>query len=156
MKKIIFGFALSLLGAASHAANMDIVDTAVSAGKFNTLVAAVSAASLVDTLKSPGPFTVFAPTDDAFAALPPGTVEALLKDIPALTNILLYHVVADSLDEVTLVNSGTIKTVQGQDVVIMKKDGQLYLNGSKVLVSEIKASNGVIYVIDAVLLPSAN
>jgi transforming growth factor-beta-induced protein len=156
MKHIIATLALTLFTVGAHAeAKLDIVDTAVSAGKFNTLVAAVGAAGLESTLRSEGPFTVFAPTDDAFAALPAGTVEALLGDIPALQNILLYHVSVGRLSASDLIAQGRVTTVQGQKVMVNKMGQDLFINGAKVLISEIAASNGTIYVIDAVLLPSA-
>ena len=134
----------------------DIVDTAVGAGSFKTLVAAVTAAGLVDTLKSAGPFTVFAPTDEAFAKLPAGTVEALLKDIPKLTAVLTYHVVAGKVlaaDAVKL-DGKEAKTVQGGSVKISTTGG-VKLNGtSNVVTTDILCTNGVIHVIDGVILPS--
>ena len=136
------------------AQDMDIVDIAVADGRFETLVAAVTAADLVDTLKSEGPFTVFAPTDDAFAALPAGTVEALLADIPALTDILLYHVVSGEVLAETVVTLDSATTVQGSDVTISVTDEGVFLNDTvQVIITDIMASNGVIHVIDAVLIP---
>jgi uncharacterized surface protein with fasciclin (FAS1) repeats len=132
----------------------DIVGTADAAGTFTTLLAAVEAAGLTATLQGEGPFTVFAPTDEAFALLPEGTLEALLADIPALTDILLYHVVPGAVlsGDVVMLESAT--TVQGADITIEVVDGEVILNGSvKVTVVDIAASNGVIHVIDAVLLP---
>ena len=135
-------------------ATADIVDTAVAAGSFTTLAAALEAADLVDTLKGEGPFTVFAPTDAAFAALPAGTVEGLLADIPALTDILLYHVVAGDVRAADVVSLSSATTVGGQDISIAVVDGEVVLNGSvKVVTTDIVASNGVIHVIDGVLLP---
>ena len=134
----------------------DIVDTAVSAGSFTTLVAAVQATGLVDTLKSAGPFTVFAPTDEAFAKLPAGTVEALLKDIPKLTAILTYHVVAGKVlaADVVKLDGKEAKTVQGGSVKISTTGG-VKLNGtSNVVTTDILCTNGVIHVIDGVILPS--
>lgn len=132
----------------------DIVDIAVEDGRFTTLVAAVQATGLVDTLKGEGPFTVFAPTDDAFAALPEGTVESLLEDIPALTDILLYHVVAGEAMAADVVTLSSVTTVNGLDVSITVEDGNVYLNDTvQVIITDIEASNGVIHVIDAVLLP---
>jgi transforming growth factor-beta-induced protein len=132
----------------------DIVDIAVADGRFTTLVAAVEAAGLVDTLKSEGPFTVFAPTDDAFAALPEGTVEALLADIPTLTDILLYHVVAGEAMAADVVTLSAVTTVNGLDVSITVEDGHVFLNDTvQVIITDIVATNGVIHVIDAVLLP---
>lgn len=132
----------------------DIVDTAVDAGSFNTLVAAVQAAGLVDTLKGEGPFTVFAPTDDAFAALPEGTVENLLKpeNKDQLVEILTYHVVAGKVMSGDLSNNMMAPTVQGGDVTIMTEGG-VTVNGANVVQADIATSNGVIHVIDAVILP---
>lgn len=130
----------------------DIVDTAVSAGQFSTLVAAVKAAGLVDVLKGDGPFTVFAPTDEAFAKLPAGTVESLLKDKEALTKILTYHVVPGNVKVGDVVKLNSAKTVQGQKVKIDTKDG-VKINNAKVVKTDIAASNGTIHVIDTVLIP---
>jgi len=130
----------------------DIVDTAVAAGTFKTLVAAVTAAKLVDTLKSKGPFTVFAPTDEAFAKLPKGTVEGLLKDIPKLTAVLTYHVVAGKVMAADVVKLKSAKTVQGQEVKIDASKG-VKVNDATVIKADIVTDNGVIHVIDKVLLP---
>jgi uncharacterized surface protein with fasciclin (FAS1) repeats len=134
-----------------------IVDIAVKAGNFTTLVAAVKAADLVDTLKSPGPFTVCAPTDEAFGKLPKGTVEGLLKDIPKLKNILLYHVVAGKAMSADVSKMKTAKTVQGQDIKIDASKWHLHknikINDANVIKADIVADNGVIHVIDKVLLP---
>ena len=131
----------------------DIVDTAVSAGSFTTLVAAVKAAGLVDTLKGAGPFTVFAPTDEAFAKLPEGTVEALLKDIPKLTKILTYHVVSGKVLAADVVNLKSAKTVEGSEVKIDASNG-VKINDSTVTTADVAADNGVIHIIDSVLLPA--
>jgi uncharacterized surface protein with fasciclin (FAS1) repeats len=131
----------------------DNVDTAVADGRFTTLVAAIEAADLVDALKAEGPLTVFAPTDDAFAALPEGTVEALLADIPALTDILLYHVVEGKVMAADVVELSAAATLLGQEVAISVMDGKVMLNDSQVILTDVEASNGVIHVIDAVLLP---
>lgn len=131
----------------------DIVDIAVGAGTFNTLVAAVQAAGLVDTLKGEGPFTVFAPTDEAFAALPEGTIDALLADIPTLTAILTYHVVPGAVLSTDLTEGMMAETVNGQSVTITLADG-VQVNGANVVTADIIASNGVIHVIDAVILPN--
>jgi uncharacterized surface protein with fasciclin (FAS1) repeats len=135
----------------------DIVDTAVAAGNFKTLVTAVKAAGLVDTLKSKGPFTVFAPTDDAFAKLPKGTVEGLLKDIPKLKTVLTYHVVAGKVMAADVVKLKTAKTVQGQDVKIDASKWHLHknvkINDANVIKADIATDNGVIHVIDKVILP---
>ena len=132
----------------------DIVDTAVEAGNFNTLAAALEAAGLIETLKGDGPFTVFAPTDDAFAALPAGTVEDLHKpeNKDALTKILTYHVVAGKVMSGDLSNGMEAETVQGGSVTIMTEGG-VTVNDAKVVSADIEASNGVIHVIDAVILP---
>ena len=161
MKRLLYAatlFAL-LFAAVSPAAaapanqEQDIVDIAVADGRFTTLVAAVQAAGLVDTLKSDGPFTVFAPTDDAFNALPEGTIEALLNDIPALTDILLYHVVSGKVMAADVVALESATTVLGKDVAIKVEDGDVFINDAQVIITDIEASNGVIHVIDAVLLP---
>lgn len=131
----------------------DIVDTAVSAGSFTTLVAAVTAAGLVDTLKGAGPFTVFAPTDEAFAKLPAGTVEALLKDIPKLTKILTYHVVSGKVMAADVVKLKSAKTVEGSEVKIDASSG-VKINDSTVTTADVVADNGVIHIIDSVLLPA--
>ena len=134
-----------------------IVDIAVEDGRFETLVAAVTAAGLVDTLSGEGPFTVFAPTDDAFAALPEGTVESLLEDPEgALTDVLLYHVVDGAVPAETVVTLDAATTLGGEDVSITVDGGSVFLNGSvEVIITDIEASNGIIHVIDTVLLPSA-
>jgi uncharacterized surface protein with fasciclin (FAS1) repeats len=135
----------------------DIVDTAVAAGSFKTLVTAVKAAGLVDTLKGKGPFTVFAPNDDAFAKLPKGTVEGLLKDIPKLKSVLTYHVVAGKVMAADAVKLKTAKTVQGQEVKIDAAKWHLHMNpkinDANVVKADVVADNGVIHVIDKVLLP---
>jgi uncharacterized surface protein with fasciclin (FAS1) repeats len=133
----------------------DIVDTAVSAGSFQTLVAAVKAAGLVDTLKGPGPFTVFAPTDEAFAKLPAGTLDDLLKpeNKEKLTAILTYHVVPGKVMAADVMKLKTAKTVQGQNVRVKAKGGAVMINEAKVAKADIETSNGVIHVIDAVILP---
>ena len=134
---------------------MDIVDTAVANGSFNTLAAALQAADLVGTLKSDGPFTVFAPTDEAFAKLPAGTVETLLKpeNKDKLVSILTYHVVAGKVKSAKVVKLDSATTVNGADVKISVRDGSVYVNGAKVIKADVYASNGVIHVVDTVLLP---
>jgi uncharacterized surface protein with fasciclin (FAS1) repeats len=133
----------------------DIVDTAVGAGSFKTLVAAVKAADLVDTLKGKGPFTVFAPTDEAFAKLPPGTVESLLKpeNKKKLIAVLTYHVVPGKVMAKDVVKLTEAKTVQGSAVTVAVKDGKVSVDGANVVKADIETSNGVIHVIDAVILP---
>ena len=133
-----------------------IVDIAVADGRFTTLVAAVQAAGLVDTLNSEGPFTVFAPTDDAFAKLPEGTVEALLADPEALANILLYHVVPGKVMAADVVDLEYALSAQGAPIDVSVKDGAVYVNDAQVLIADIEASNGVIHVIDTVILPPAD
>ena len=130
-----------------------IVDIAVADGRFETLVAAVVAADLAETLSGEGPYTVFAPTDDAFAKLPEGTVEALLADIPALTDILLYHVVEGEVLAADVVELQFAETLLEKDIEIRVKDGMVYLNDAQVIITDIMADNGVIHVIDTVLLP---
>jgi len=132
-----------------------IVDIAVADGRFQTLVAALGAADLVGTLSGEGPFTVFAPTDEAFAKLPEGTVEALLNDIPALTDILLYHVVSGEVLAEQVVTLEEAQTALGENVSIRVEDGNVYINDSMVIITDIVADNGVIHVIDSVLLPPA-
>ena len=136
----------------------DIVDTAVSAGQFKTLAAALTAAGLVDTLKGPGPFTVFAPTDAAFANLPAGTLDTLLKpeSKAKLTAILTYHVVAGKVMAADVVKLKEAKTVNGAMVAVKVDGGNVMINNAKVATADIGASNGVIHVIDTVLLPPAN
>ena len=133
----------------------DIVDTAVGAGSFTTLVAAVQAAGLVDTLKGEGPFSVFAPTDEAFAALPEGTIATLLlpKNKDKLISILTYHVVSGKVMSTDLSNGMMATTIQGDNVTIMTENG-VTVNGAKVVTADIETSNGVIHVIDAVILPN--
>jgi uncharacterized surface protein with fasciclin (FAS1) repeats len=135
----------------------DIVDTAVGAGSFKTLAAALGAANLVSTLKGPGPFTVFAPTDAAFAKLPPGTVDSLLKDIPQLTSILTYHVVPGKVlaSAVVKLDGQKVKTVQGTEVLIGVNSNGVTVDGAKVVQTDITCDNGVIHVIDTVILPKA-
>jgi uncharacterized surface protein with fasciclin (FAS1) repeats len=136
-------------------ASADIVDTAVAAGSFNTLAAALKAAGLVETLKGPGPFTVFAPTDAAFAKLPAGTVESLLKpeNKAKLAGILTYHVVPGKVMAADVVKLTEAKTVNGQSVAIVVKDGKVTVDGANVVKTDVVASNGVIHVIDSVILP---
>ena len=140
---------------AEDSARKDIVDTAVSAGSFKTLVAAVKAAGLVDTLKGPGPFTVFAPTDEAFAKLPPGTVEDLLKpeNKDKLVAILTYHVVPARATAKDVAGMPTAKTVNGKELKLKSDNGKVTVDKANVVKTDIEASNGVIHVIDTVLLP---
>ena len=148
--------AVLLPPAEEAAAPGTIIDIAVADGRFTTLVAAVQAAGLVETLSGEGPFTVFAPTDDAFAALPAGTLDSLLlpENKQQLTDILLYHVVSGKVMAADVVGLTSAPTVLGKDIAITVKDGSVYLNDTvKIIITDIEASNGVIHVIDAVLLP---
>ena len=144
--------------ASAYAADKDILDTAVAAGQFKTLAAALTAAGLVDTLKGPGPFTVFAPTDAAFAKLPAGTLDTLLKpeSKAKLTAILTYHVIAGKVMAADVVMLKEAKTVNGAMVAVKVDGGNVMINNAKVTTADIEASNGIIHVIDAVLLPPAN
>ncbi len=164
MNRLLAAFLLSLAAcggsskptetpaSATPAATADIVDTAVAAGSFTTLVAAVKAAGLVETLKGEGPFTVFAPTDEAFAKLPPGTVEALLADKDKLTRVLTYHVVAGKVMAKDVAGMTSATTVQGGALAIDTSAG-VKVGGATVITADVEASNGVIHVIDTVLLP---
>jgi uncharacterized surface protein with fasciclin (FAS1) repeats len=150
--------ALGALGAqgTALAASKDIVDTAVAAGSFKTLVTALQAADLVDTLKGPGPFTVFAPTDDAFAKIPKADLDALLKDKKALTTVLTYHVVAGKVMAADVVKLTQANTLEGSTVKITVMGGKVMVNNANVTATDIVASNGVIHVIDTVLMPPKN
>jgi uncharacterized surface protein with fasciclin (FAS1) repeats len=147
------GLAMTPVGAADHHEKKDIVDTAVAAGNFKTLAAALEAAGLIETLKGKGPFTVFAPTDEAFAKLPAGTVEALLKDKEKLTKILLYHVVSGNVMAKDVVKLKSAKTVEGSSVKINVNGGKVMVDNANVIKTDIATSNGVIHVIDAVIIP---
>ena len=144
-----------VLALTSMASAADIVDTAAAAGQFKTLVAAVKAAGLVDTLKGPGPFTVFAPTDAAFAKLPAGTVESLLKpeNKARLQSILTYHVIPGKVMSRELVKLDSAKTVEGGSIAVHTMNGGVMVDKAHVTTADITASNGVIHVIDTVLLP---
>jgi hypothetical protein len=139
------------LGLSFSAQAKDIVDTAVSAGSFKTLAAALTAAGLVDTLKGKGPFTVFAPTDDAFAKIPKADLDALLKDKAKLTSVLTYHVVAGKVMAAD-VKAGKVKTVQGSELTISTSGG-VKVDNANVVKTDITADNGVIHVIDTVVIP---
>ena len=155
---VLAGLAVIALGIAPvRAAEKDIVDTAVAAGNFKTLAAALQAAGLVDTLKGKGPFTVFAPTDEAFAKLPAGTVENLLKpeNKAKLTAILTYHVVPGKVMAAQVTSLKEAKTVNGQSIKISTMGGSVMVDKAHVVKTDIKTSNGVIHVIDAVMLPPA-
>jgi uncharacterized surface protein with fasciclin (FAS1) repeats len=133
----------------------DIVDTAMSAGTFSTLVTAITTAGLDTALKSPGPFTVFAPSDDAFSKLPSGTVESLLEDIPTLRKILEYHVVSGKVMASDVVDLGTATTVLGEDLRITASGSSVKVNDAQVVTPDVEADNGVIHIIDTVLLPAS-
>ncbi|MDQ8168189.1 MAG: fasciclin domain-containing protein [Gemmatimonadota bacterium] len=141
----------------SQAQDKDIVETAVAAGSFKTLATALTAAGLIETLKGPGPFTVFAPTDEAFAKIPKAQLEALLADKAALKNVLLYHVVAGKVmaADVVKLNGKGAKTVQGAEAKVVLMGSTVMLNNAHVVKTDIAAKNGVIHVIDAVILPPA-
>jgi transforming growth factor-beta-induced protein len=159
--------ALALIaGCASHSRSgqaggngerKDIVDTAVEAGSFKTLAAALQAADLIEALKGPGPFTVFAPTDEAFAQLPEGTVAELLKpeNKAVLTSILTYHVVSGNVTSDQVVKLNSAPTLNGQSVKIAVRNGNVYVDDAKVVTADVRASNGVIHVIDKVILPKS-
>lgn len=154
LRNALFASAATLIATSAMASDMDIVDTAVSAGSFSTLVTAVEAAGLVDTLKGDGPFTVFAPTDEAFAALPEGTVENLLKpeNRDQLVAILTYHVVPGKVMSGDLADDMTAQTVQGSEIMIDLDNGVM-VEEATVVSADIETSNGVIHVIDKVILP---
>jgi uncharacterized surface protein with fasciclin (FAS1) repeats len=134
-----------------------ICDTAVAAGKFKTLVAATQAAGLVETLNTKGPYTLFAPTDEAFAKLPPGTVDSLLKDIPKLTSILTYHVIEGAVPAAEVIVHKNLTTLQGQDLKVDASKWHLHksvkINDADIITADVKADNGVIHIIDKVLMP---
>jgi uncharacterized surface protein with fasciclin (FAS1) repeats len=136
-----------------QAADKDIVETAQGAGQFNTLLTAAKAAGLVETLKGDGPFTVFAPTDEAFAKVPKATLAALLQDKDQLKQVLLYHVVPGRVMAAQAAQLDSAKTAQGQSFTIRSQGGKVMINGATVIQADIPASNGVIHVIDSVLLP---
>lgn len=150
MKKLLIATALGL-GLSASAWAKDIVDTAIAAGSFKTLVAAVQAAGLVETLKGPGPFTVFAPTDEAFAKIPKAQLDALLADKAKLTAVLTYHVVPGKVMAAD-VKAGKVKTVQGQELTLGTTGG-VTVNNARVTATDVTASNGVIHVIDTVVMP---
>lgn len=155
---VVTAFSTTMMLASSENANAeqgDIVDVAVSAGQFNTLAAALDAADLVSTLQGEGPFTVFAPTDEAFAALPEGTVESLLKpeNRDQLVSILTHHVVAGKVMAADVVELSEAKTVNGSNVAIAVIDGNVRVDDATVVAADVQASNGVIHVIDTVILP---
>lgn len=151
LKPVLFAASLTALSLSAVAADKDIVDTAIGAGNFKTLVTAVQAAGLVDTLKSKGPFTVFAPTDAAFAKIPKDQLDALIKDKAKLSVVLTYHVVPVVVMAKD-VKAGEVKTVQG-GMLHITTDGGVKVNGANVVATDVMASNGVIHPIDSVLMP---
>ena len=151
MRNKLIAIAASTLIAASASAK-DIVDTAVSAGQFNTLATALQAAGLVDTLKGPGPFTVFAPTDEAFAKIPKADLDALLKDKAKLTAVLTYHVVPGKVMAKD-VKPGALKSVEGSPITVAATGGKVMVDGATITKTDISADNGVIHVIDSVIVP---
>jgi len=153
LRSLFFGLTFLAAGSAVAAPQADIVDTAKSAGSFNTLLAAIEAAGLTETLKGKGPFTVFAPTDEAFAKLPAGTVEALLKDKEKLAKILTYHVVPGTVMAKD-VKPGKVTTVEGSKLNITKGSTGVKVDSANVVATDVVATNGVIHVIDSVVLPN--
>lgn len=132
----------------------DLVETAINAGNFNTLVKAAEAANLIEMLKSPGSFTLFAPTDEAFANLPEGTLDSLLQDIPKLKKIVAYHVASGDVRSDDLVQINEAETFEGSIVAIESADGKIKINNANVIKTDILTDNGVIHIIDAVLMPA--
>ena len=149
---VAFALAATVFVAPARAAEKDIVDTAVAAGNFTTLAKLLTDAGLVATLKGPGPFTVFAPTDAAFAKLPAGTLDALLKDPKKLQSILTYHVVPGKVMAAD-VRTGAVKTAQGQSVALRAEGGKVMINDANVVAADVAATNGVIHAIDKVIMP---
>lgn len=159
-KRLLWALPVALLASAfvgysamSQRAEKDIVDTAIAAGQFKTLVKLVQEAELVEALRGEGPFTVFAPTDEAFAKLPKSQVEALLKDKEALRRVLLYHVVSGKVMASDVTKLRSAKTLQGQNIRIRVRNNTVYVNDAKVVKADIVCTNGVIHVIDKVILP---
>lgn len=158
LRKVIIVSAIVAIGFApaqlhAQTSEKDIVATAIEAGSFTTLATALQAADLVSVLQGDGPFTVFAPTDEAFSKLPAGTVEALLADKEALTRILTYHVVPGRVTSEAVMNIGAAETVAGLEAQIEVKMGEVYVAGAKIIAADVEASNGVIHVVDAVMMP---
>ena len=155
MIALVLVFSALFQAAPAKAATNTIVDVAASDPRFSTLVTALQAAGLDATLQGPGPFTVFAPTNDAFAKLPKGTVDALLADIPALTNVLTYHVAAGNLASGDVISASSVDTVQGSKAIIRKVGKNYFINNARIIITDIPADNGVIHVINRVILPPA-
>ena len=153
---LVFSFSfIDVSYADSHGEMKDIVDTAIEADDFNTLVTAIQEANLVEALKADGPFTVFAPTDQAFSDLPEGTLDNLLENTDQLSNVLLYHVVAGKVmaEDVLGMDGAMVETLLGETIEISIKDGMVYINDAQVITTDIETSNGVIHVINKVLVP---
>ncbi|MCB0210037.1 MAG: fasciclin domain-containing protein [Anaerolineae bacterium] len=150
---LLITIASSAFAAPAYQGDQDIVDTLTADGRFTTLVKALETADLVDVLKGEGPFTVFAPTDAAFDALPEGTLDTLMADVPALTDVLLYHVIPNQVMAVDVATLDSAPTVLGASVPVSSSNGNVMIDGANVIVTDMEASNGVIHVIDAVLIP---
>jgi len=153
---LVFSFSfIDVSYADGHGEMKDIVDTAIEADDFNTLVTAIQEANLVEALKADGPFTVFAPTDQAFSDLPEGTLDNLLENTDQLSNVLLYHVVAGKVmaEDVLGMDGAMVETLLGETIEISIKDGMVYINDAQVITTDIETSNGVIHVINKVLVP---
>jgi uncharacterized surface protein with fasciclin (FAS1) repeats len=152
------GMGTTVFTSNQEAKALDIVETAIGAGSFSTLVTAVQAADLVETLKGKGPFTVFAPTDEAFSKVPAKALESLLKDKALLSSVLTYHVISGNVSssDVLQMDGKKVKTVNGKELTIRVRDGNVYVNDARVTMTDIKASNGVIHVIDTVIMPPSN
>jgi len=153
---LVFSFSfIDVSYADSHGGMKDIVDTAIEADDFNTLVTAIQEADLVEALKAEGPFTVFAPTDQAFSDLPEGTLDNLLENTDQLSNVLLYHVVSGKVmaEDVLGMDGAMVETLLGETIEISIKDGMVYINDAQVITTDIETSNGVIHVINKVLVP---
>jgi uncharacterized surface protein with fasciclin (FAS1) repeats len=146
---------VSISAGDKYKSSKDIIETAADAGQFKTLAVALTEAGLIETLKGDGPFTVFAPTDEAFAKIPKGTLDNLLKNKEQLTKVLLYHVVPGKVTAEQVVKANEAKTVEGANVKIVVKDGTVMIDNAKVVKTDIMASNGVIHVIDTVIMPPA-
>ncbi len=152
---LLFSFSLIEVSSADNHGGMDIVDTAISADEFNTLVTAIQEAGLVETLKSKGPFTVFAPTDEAFAALPEGTLKTLLENPDLLTEVLIYHVVEGKVmaEDVIGLNGSNVASLNGKEININIADERVFINEAQAVTTDVEATNGVIHIIDSVLVP---
>jgi uncharacterized surface protein with fasciclin (FAS1) repeats len=153
LRSVLLAAVAAILPVTAHSQDKNIVQTAVAAGSFKTLATALQAAGLVETLQGPGPFTVFAPTDEAFAKIPKADLDALLKDKAKLTAVLTYHVVAGKVMAADVVKLQSAKTVQGASVKVQVMNGKVMINNANVVKTDVAASNGVIHVIDTVILP---